>query len=165
MILPLDKQFNLVIRLFFAFLFFIHAIYRLLTMYSTYETLKGYIQGEIQMKPLEIFLEDKRIPINNITKLNFNFFDCKGQQTNSAVFYSLNGQLSNGVRNSIVIYFIDGSERKIFFQRPKLDCVTIIKPLLIEYCKMDLISFTDLIGAAMLNLSYQETQDLKAEYF
>ncbi|MBA3828811.1 MAG: hypothetical protein H0X33_07730 [Taibaiella sp.] len=161
-VLPIGEQLNLVLRLSLAFIFFIHFIYRLFTRYSTHKMLKGYIQGEIQLKPEKIIFDSKTIPITDIKTLKFYFYDWDGQETGIS-FRSLNGLLSNGIDNSITIYFVNGGERKVFFQRKKSDDIVLIKPLLIEYCKSGLIGFHDLI--TMLNLSYREVQELKAEYF
>lgn len=163
MVLPLNEPLGLPLRVIFAALFVIHFIYCGFKMYSTHETLKGYIQGEIQLKSLEITFDGTTIPIEEIKKLNFNFFDREGQQTHAAMFKSINGQLSNGVNNSITIYFINGNERKIFIQRKKSDDIALFKPLLVEYCKKGLISFHDL--SSMTCSSYAEVQELKAEYF
>ena len=162
-VLPFHDRLSLVLRAIFASLFVTYFIYRSLILYSTRETLKGYIQGVVQLKPLEIILEDKTIPIAKIEKLTFNFFDYEGQQIGTSMFKSLNGQLSNGVKNSISIYFINGGERKIFIQRRKSDDIALIKPLLVEYCKRGLLTFHEL--TSLTCSSYKEVQELKAVYF
>lgn len=162
-VIPLNEQLSFMLRAAFVGLFVTHSVYGWVTMHSSYETLKGFIHGEIRLKSLEIIFEEKRIPITDIRKLTFNFFDREGQQTHTSIFKSINGQLSNGVKNSITIYFIDGSERRIFIQRKKSDDVAIIRPLLVEYCKRGIITFHDL--ASITCSSYKEVQELKAEYF
>lgn len=163
MILPLSEQLSFAFRLLSASLIGIYFIYRFLTRYFTHETLRGYLHGELQMKPSEIIFEGQTIPISNLRKLNFNFINYEGQPTGSGTFYSLDGQLSNGVKNSVTIYFIEGGERTVFFQRKEPNDILLLKPLLIEYCKKDLIGFNDLI--VTLGLSYKQVQELKAEYF
>lgn len=163
MVLPLNGQLGFVLRATFAGLFVIHFIYSFATMRSTYETLKGFIQGEIQLKPLEIIFEGKAISISDIRRLSFSFFDREGQLTNGSMFESINGHLSNGVKNSITIYFADGNEIKVFIQRKKSDDVALMRPLLAEYCKRGLITFHDVVS--MTCSSYKEVQELKAAYF
>jgi hypothetical protein len=158
-LLPFSERINLALRQFFPALIIIHSIYRIFTMFSTHQTLKGIIHGQLHLKPLEIINDGKAIPVTDISKLKFSFFDYEGQRDTN--YRSLNGQLSNGVNNSITIFLKNGTKRQIFFQRKNSDDMASIKPLLIEYYKKGLISFLDL--TSLTCKSYKEVQELKAQ--
>lgn len=77
-------------------------IYFKFTQHTKYERLNGRITGKIEFYKDKIKIIDREIRLDQIKKIDFEFYDYEGRLV-SSMRGDLNPTLSNGVNNSIKI--------------------------------------------------------------
>ena len=141
-----------------------YMIYRFFKSGTDYEILKGRIDGVLKFSKSVIEFEQQKFYLYEIEKISFTLGFIEGEKINSYNYRpQLDGQLSNGVENSVSIKFLNGNFLNINFQRKKSDDAKGFELILIDYCKQKKLSFIHLVS--LLGIGYKDVQELKKEFF
>jgi len=122
----------------------IYSLYLVLSATSRYEPLKGKIENTIDFEEDRIVIANKPFLLNNIKKIEILCYDVKDQWNIIVSRGNFNGQISNGVGNSLKLLLIDGTSQEIYFQQDNSTQIINIENLLISYYKKDKLEFRNL---------------------
>jgi hypothetical protein len=126
---------------------------------STYESLKGTINGQIQFSTTSFTIENETIQLNTITRLDIHVIDYFGRQTRGSGFNCSPG-LSQGVNNYIEFTDASLATRRIYFKQRVKNEYKELYPFYVSAIKAGKISF--LRGIELLEITeYEEIKEFK----
>ena len=116
-----------------------YSFYLILSATSRYEPLRGTIADTIEFESDRIIIADKLYWLDSIKKIEILCFDVKDEWNLSVSRGNLNGQISNGVDNSLKVFFADGTLQEIYFQQDNATQIIHLENLFISYYKKNKI--------------------------
>ena len=131
-----------------------------LLKFNKYKTLKGELISDLEFLDDKIIIGDKQYLLKDIQKIEINAFDFKG-----LIKYSkgdFDGNLSNGVDNSLKIYLTNQNKIEINFQQIVKDEIRNEEESLICYCNQNKLHYLNLLAILGIN-DYYEIQKFKKE--
>jgi len=125
------------------------------------QLVKGKFIGEIVFEKDKIILGEINYNLNEISKISFEkSYDIKGIATNHMIDFA--PKKSNGLDNVVKIFLSNGEKLEFNFLQTKNRRLKNYKDTLIDYYKLGLIEWLQLLNILGIN-NYKKIQDFKKE--
>ena len=125
---------------------------------NRHKPLRGRLTGQLRFENDSINVNGREYLLQDISKISFSLTDYYGQYTGGR--FAINGKRSQGVNNSVTLYFPDGEKTVFYFQVPAKHGIRAIKEQLISYHlsgKLHFLQLTDALGITR----YEDIQEFK----
>ena len=167
LILKIEKSTFLTYLLIITFIFYLIGVTLKLTNFNNIQQLKGKLTGKFIFEKDYIQINEKRINLEEIKKIEISGVDWIGlRSTNYILGYNYENGLSNGTKNYLIIEYKNNAKLKIQFQQNDAFEFKEIEEVIKHYCMNNKIGYLNCVDILCLSeqKEWNEFKNLNKHY-